>query len=229
VKAFFSWLAGRGAIAYDPAASLVLPKTEHRLPEATLSAEEVEAVLAVPDVSTPLGVRDRAMLEVLYSSAIRRAELAGLRVPDVDVARGTLFVRRGKGGRDRHVPVGERARAWVLAYRDQVRPTLVGQVDPGHLFLSAQGRPLDLDVLSRSVAGYVRAGAPERRGACHLFRHSVATLMLDNGADVRYVGELLGHQKLETTMLYTRVSLKKLREVHAATHPAEAGPIPRTA
>lgn len=228
VKAFFAWLAAHGTLPYDPASSLVLPRTEHRLPEAVLSAEEIEAVLAAPDTSTPLGVRDRAMVEVLYSSAIRRAELARLLVPDVDVSRGTLFVRQGKGARDRHVPIGVRAASWVAAWRDRVRPGFVIGADPGHLFLGTGGKPLDLDVLSRTVARYVRAAVPHRRGACHLFRHSAATLMLDNGADVRHVAEMLGHAKLETTMIYTRVSLQKLREVHAATHPAEAPSASRT-
>jgi integrase/recombinase XerD len=220
VKGFFAWMSQMGRIEVDPAASLVLPKTEHRLPEAVLSVEEVEAVLAVPDTTTIYGLRDRAMLEVFYSTAIRRTELMGLRVADIDHSRGTLFVRQGKGGRDRHVPIGERARMWVLRYVDEARPTLAPR-ESETLFLTYAGRSFAPDVLSKLVTGYVRAGAPAKHGSCHLFRHTAATLMLDNGADVRYVAEMLGHQKLETTMTYTRVSLAKLREVHAATHPAE--------
>jgi integrase/recombinase XerD len=221
IKGFFAWLARSGAIPFDPSASLVLPKTEHRLPEGVLSVEEVEAVLACPDTTTALGVRDRAILEVFYSSAIRRMELIGLRVADVDRARGTLFVRQGKGGRDRHVPIGERARSWVQSYCDEARPAFAPFPDIDTLFLTATGGPYAPDVLSRQVAAYIRAGAPDKHGSCHLFRHTTATLMLDAGADVRYVAEMLGHRKLETTMIYTRVSLAKLREVHAATHPAE--------
>jgi len=221
VKGFFAWLARMGTIPYDPAASLVLPKTEHRLPEAVLSVDEVEAVLAGPDTTTALGIRDRAILEVFYSTAIRRMELIGLRVSDVDHARGTLFVRQGKGGRDRYVPIGERACRWVERYCDDARPVLARRVDADTLFLTTNGGPLACDVLSRTVTAYVTAGAPAKHGSCHLFRHTAATLMLDAGADVRYVAEMLGHAKLETTMTYTRVSLAKLREVHAATHPAE--------
>jgi integrase/recombinase XerD len=228
VKGFFAWLVASGQLPADPAAAIVLPRVEHRLPEAVLSQEEVEAVLAVPDTTTPLGVRDRAVLEVLWSSAVRRAELVALRLQDVDFARGTLFVRKGKGGRDRHVPVGASARRWVARYRDDVRPELVSAYDAGVLFLTSKGTAFSPDVLSRTVAAYLRAGAPERSGSCHLFRHTAATLMLDNGADIRHVGELLGHAKLETTQIYTRVSLRKLREVHAAFHPAERdrSPVP---
>jgi integrase/recombinase XerD len=221
VKGLFAWLSNSGAVPYDPAASLALPKGERRLPEAVLSVEEVEAVLAQPDTSTVLGVRDRAILEVLYSTAIRRAELIHLRISDVDQARGSLFVRQGKGARDRFVPIGERARAWTQRYIDEVRPGLESRPHQTTLFLSVTGGPLAPDVLSRLVSAYVRAGAPAKPGSCHLFRHSTATLMLDAGADVRYIAEMLGHQKLETTMGYTRVSMAKLCEVHTRCHPAE--------
>jgi integrase/recombinase XerD len=221
VKGFFAWLAQSGHLAYDPALSLVLPKREHRVPESVLSVEEVEAVLAGPDTSTALGLRDRAILEVFYSSAIRRSELAHLRVADIDHARQTVFVRQGKGARDRFVPIGTRACAWVVRYLDEVRPHLEGDRRHPALFLSVTGGELAPDVLSKMVSAYVSAGAPTKKGSCHLFRHTAATLMLDAGADVRHIAEMLGHQKLETTMTYTRVSMAKLHEVHARCHPAE--------
>jgi len=220
VKLLFSWLARQGRLAFDPAAGIELPKVERRLPESTLTAEEVEAVLAGPDVSTPLGLRDRAVLEVFYSSALRRSELIGLRISDMDGARGTVFVRHGKGGKDRYVPIGERALAWARRYVEEVRPSLAKYPDAGVLFLSASGEPLCAEWLSRTVRAYVKAGAPAKKGSCHLFRHTAATLMLDGGADVRYVAEYLGHDKLESTKIYTRVSVEKLRAVHRATHPA---------
>jgi integrase/recombinase XerD len=141
--------------------------------------------------------------EVLYSSAIRRAELIALRIHDVDTARGTLFIRQGKGGRDRYAPIGSRAVGWLRRYLDEARPSLLRRVSEETLFLSATGGRLAPDVVSRAVSAYVRAGAPGRHGSCHLFRHTTATLMLDAGADVRYVNELLGHRKLDTTLLYT--------------------------
>jgi integrase/recombinase XerD len=219
VKGFFAWLASQGRIAFDPSIGVVLPKGEHRLPEATLSAQEAESVLSVPDVTSPLGLRDRAILEIFYSSAIRRAELIGLKIWDIDHGRGTLFVRQGKGARDRHVPISPRALLWAGRYVELVRPTFPSRSDNEFLFLSSTGEPLCADWLSRTVTAYIRAGAPTKRGSCHLFRHSAATLMLDGGADIRYVAEMLGHAKLETTQLYTRVSIAKLQAVHAATHP----------
>ena len=222
VKGFFSWLTGCGRLPYDPASALVLPRTEHRLPESTLSVDEVESVLSGPDTMTTLGIRDRAIMEVFYSTAIRRMELIALLVSDIDASRGTLFVRQGKGGRDRHVPIGERALHWVRRYNDEVRPHLALSPDCGTLFLTSYGGAYAPDVLSRQITAYMKAGAPTKRGSCHMFRHTAATLMLDGGADVRYVAEMLGHQKLETTMIYTRVSLTKLSAVHTACHPAEA-------
>jgi integrase/recombinase XerD len=221
VKGLFAWLAQSGHLAFDPSLSLVLPKREHRVPESVLSVDEVEAVLAGPDTTTLLGLRDRAILEVFYSSAIRRSELAHLRVADIDYARQTVFVRQGKGARDRFVPIGARACLWVTRYLDEVRPQLEGDRRHPALFLSVTGGELALDVLSKMVSAYVSAGAPTKKGSCHLFRHTAATLMLDAGADVRHIAEILGHQKLETTMTYTRVSMAKLHEVHARCHPAE--------
>ena len=221
VKGLFSWLAQSGDLALDPSLSLVLPKSAHRLPEAVLSVEEAEAVLEGPDTTTIVGLRDRAILEVLYSTAIRRAELLHLHVGDIDQARHSLFVRQGKGARDRFVPIGTRACAWVTRYLDEARPALEGHRHTSTLFLSASGGALAPDVVSRMVSAYVSAGAPAKRGSCHLFRHTAATLMLDAGADVRHIAAMLGHQKLETTMTYTRVSMAKLLEVHARCHPAE--------
>jgi integrase/recombinase XerD len=221
VKGLFAWLTRSEVLSFDPSLSLVLPKTEHRVPEAVLSVDEVEAVLAGPDTTTPLGLRDRAMLEVFYSTAIRRSELLHLRMTDIDFARRTLFVRQGKGARDRFVPIGERACEWVLRYLGEVRPELDRSRSHPALFLSVTGGPIAPDVISRLVSAYVSAGAPAKKGSCHLFRHTAATLMLDAGADVRFIAEMLGHQKLETTMNYTRVSMAKLQEVHARCHPAE--------
>ena len=144
-----------------------------------------------------------------------------LRVADIDHARHTVFVRQGKGARDRFVPIGARACGWVTRYLDEIRPQLEGDRHHPALFLSVSGGELALDVLSKMVRAYVSAGAPMKKGSCHLFRHTAATLMLDAGAHVRHIAEMLGHQKLETTMTYTRVSMVKLQEVHARCHPAE--------
>lgn len=219
VRGFFRWLTRQNVLVSNPASELELPRREHRLPKHVLSVHEAERVLAVPVVCEPLGLRDRAILELLYATGVRRSELLALRVDDVDVDRVTLTVRQGKGKRDRVVPLGERALAWVLAYVERVRPTLALAQDEGALFLTTQGEALSRIWITERVRKYVERSGVAKKGACHLFRHTMATLMLEGGADVRYVQEMLGHAKLETTQLYTQVSIHKLREIHAATHP----------
>lgn len=220
VAQFFSWLRREHRIVTNPAADLLMPRPDRRLPEATLSATEMAGLLSAPDVSLPLGLRDRAVLEVFYSCGLRRGELISLWLRDVDFDRGTVFVRRGKGAKDRYVPIGERALFWIRLYVEIVRPGFVTARFPDHLFLSSSGTPLCPDWLCRRVRGYLAASGIDKRGSCHLLRHTVATLMLEGGADIRYVAEMLGHSRLETTQRYTRVSIERLRTVHATCHPA---------
>ena len=139
LRAFFRWLTKHNHLAANPASELEMPREERRLPQ-TLSAAETEQVLAVPDLATPLGLRDRAILETPYSTGIRRMELGGLKLHDVDHARRVVFVRQGKGRKDRYVPIGERALGWVRRYLDEARPKLVCALDDGWLFLDASGR-----------------------------------------------------------------------------------------
>jgi integrase/recombinase XerD len=219
VKGYFRWLSRQNVIPANPAAEIEMPKREMRLPLVILTADEVERVATSIDLNEPLGVRDRAIVEVLYGTAIRRMELVQLRIEDVDAERGTLAVRQGKGKRDRLVPLGERALGWVEKYRRDVRAELVAGHDDGVLFLSQRGQPLTKMWVSHRVRVIVTESGIGKRGACHVFRHTAATLMLENGADVRMVQELLGHASLEATQLYTHVSIRKLQEVHAATHP----------
>ncbi len=197
-----------------------MPRPDRQLPEATLTSSEMVCLLGIPDVTTPLGLRNRAVLEVFYSSALRRSELIALRVTDVDLARGTLFVHRGKGAKDRYVPIGERALFWVQLFLGLVRPLFGSAQALEVLFVSSVGTPICADWLCRKIRTYLRQAGIHKRGSCHLIRHSVATLMLEGGADIRYVAELLGHARLETTQRYTRVSIDRLRSVHARCHPA---------
>lgn len=141
----------------NPASDIVLPKLPQRLPRAVLTVEEAEAVLAQPDVTLPEGLRDRAMLEVLYATGLRRAELSRLLLFDVDATRGTVFVREGKGRKDRVVPAGERALAWTLKYLEEARPKLVGVRDEGVLFLGDAGEGLHVDYLTQRVRQYIEA------------------------------------------------------------------------
>lgn len=220
LRCFFRFLARKNYILYSPAQDLELPKLGHRLPRATLTHEEAERVLAQPDVTTDLGVRDRAILETLYSTGIRRSELVRLCLFDLDVGRGTLAVRQGKGKKDRIVPIGERALDWIERYLRDVRPQLVVDASEQTLFVTAYGLPISSDSLSYHVTNYIEAADVGKKGSCHLFRHTMATLMLERGADVRIIQEILGHASLDATQIYTHLSITHLKQVHDETHPS---------
>lgn len=219
IRALFKWLARQNHILYNPASDLELPRMERRLPRHVLNVREVETVLAMPDLATPIGVRDRAMLETFYSTGIRRMELINLHLHDIDADRGTLMVRQGKGKKDRMVPVGDRALAWIGKYRDDVRAGFACGQDDGTLFLTTLGEAFVPNRMTQLVRDYVDAADIGKRGSCHLFRHSMATLMLENGADIRFIQAMLGHAELSTTQIYTQVSIRMLKQIHSATHP----------
>jgi integrase/recombinase XerD len=219
VRAFFKWLARHRVVLYDPTTALELPRPEKRIPRQVLTSGEVETVLNQPDTKTTTGLRDRAILEVLYSTGIRRAELCNLSVYDLDVARETLLVRLGKGKKDRMVPIGERALHWVDRYIKDARPEILVDPKSDILFLTERGGSLTRKRLTQLVHDYLAAAVPLKPGACHLLRHTMATLMLEHGADIRYIQEMLGHSNMNTTQIYTRVSIQKLKEIHTKTHP----------
>ncbi len=220
LRAWFKWLTQKRYVELNPASELELPKLGQRLPKHVLSLSEVETVINLADVTQPLGIRDRAMLETLYSTGIRRMELAGLCLQDIDVERGVLTVRQGKGRKDRVVPIGARALAWTEKYRHEVRPRLLADESETALYLTRLGEPFSGSSLTVLVSNYVTRAELGKTGSCHLFRHTMATLMHENGADIRFIQAILGHVKLDTTEIYTQVSIRKLKEVHDATHPA---------
>lgn len=228
VRMLLAWATRAKRITMNPAAELAMPKLPKRLPRAVLTVSEMERVLAAPDLTTPLGLRDRAILEVLYSTGIRRMELVGLDSTDLDPERGTLFVREGKGKKDRLVPIGERAVRWTLRYLDDVRPTLIEHAalratrhrSTTALFLSARGTRLRATKLTDRLHQYLVKAGIEKPGSVHIFRHTMATLMHDAGADIRDLQEMLGHAQLSTTEIYTHVSIERLKAVHTRTHPA---------
>ena len=220
VRGFFRWLVRENALLANPAADLVMPRAEKRLPRAVLTPLEADTVMNQPNVNDAIGLRDRAMLETLYSTGMRRSELLALRVDDVDIERRTVMIRLGKGRKDRLIPIGERAVAWIDKYLRDARTTLAIGSDEGFLFLTELGESMVPEYVTHRMRRYVEAAAVGKKGACHIFRHTMATAMLENGADVRYVQEMLGHVSLATTQIYTRVSIKKLQQIHTMTHPA---------
>lgn len=221
LRTFFCWLARNNYILYDPASGLELPRKERHLPRHVLSVSEVEQILSEPDIETPNGLRDRTILEVLYSTGIRRSEAAALRLSDIDAGRGALMVRQGKGKKDRFVPIGDRALSWIEKYITEARLLWYADLNDGPLFLTVNGNPLQPGYVTAIVRSYIRATELSKTGSCHLFRHSMATMMLENGADIRYIQEMLGHAYLSSTQVYTHVSIQKLKEVHQKTHPAK--------
>jgi integrase/recombinase XerD len=225
VRRWMTWLYKQGHLAEDVGKPFELPRPEQRLPLEVLTADEVESILNQTDVTRPVGLRDRAMLEVFYSTGIRNSELVSLQLYDVDEARGVLVIRQGKGKKDRVVPLGDRALQWIKKYVADVRPSLVALGTSGTiLFLNSKGRPFVRGHLSMLVRGYKRKAGITKVGSCHLLRHTAATLMMDNGADLRSLQEFLGHARLTTTQIYTHVSITRLQEVHKRTHPASRAP-----
>jgi integrase/recombinase XerD len=221
LRAFFRWLSRQGYMMYNPAADLDLPREGKRIPRNVLSVSEVEAIFSQVDLSKPLGVRDRAILETFYSTGMRRSELVHLQVRDIDMGRGLVMIIEGKGKKDRVVPIGERALTWIEKYLTEVRSVLAANADQddGALFLGVKGEGLSSCTITSICQRYILAAKIGKKGSCHIFRHTLATLMLDGGADIRYVQEILGHESLKTTQIYTRVSIGKLKEVHEKTHP----------
>ena len=219
LKLSFKWMAHRNYHPSDPSSELELPRIGYKLPF-VLNREEAELVLQQPKVQTAIGISDRAILEMLYSTGMRRMELLQLKLYAVDKKHGLVTIREGKGKRDRVVPVGERALFWLERYLTDGRPRIAGQPHDSVVFLTAAGRPFTPNHLSWLARRYVIAAGIGKSGACHIFRHTMATLMLEGGADIRYIQAMLGHVRLDTTKIYTHVSIRMLKQIHTATHPA---------
>ena len=220
IKLFFKWMAQKYHILNNPASELVMPREGHKLPGDILTKDEVELVLIQPNIDTPTGLRDRVMLELLYSTGMRRSEVTSLTLVDVDFNREIIMIREGKGRKDRVVPVGKRALSWLQKYLDEARPVLCKTMDAVHIFFTHDGSFFNKETLSENVRKYIIKSGVRKKGSCHLFRHTAATLMLENGADIRFIQQMLGHASLETTQVYTRVSITQLKQVHDLTHPS---------
>lgn len=227
LRGWCKWLTRDGHIPANPAADLELPRMPRTLPRVLLSVEQVRQLMGQPDVDGLTGVRDRAVLELLYGTGMRRSELMRLNLGDVDLVKGTVFIRQGKGRRDRYVPMGASAAHWVARYCAEVRPMIAAQgASPAlrgagttwALFLTDYGEPFEKGRMTDMVGRYLRRIGVEQ-GSCHALRHACATHMLEAGAELRYIQVLLGHADMSTTQIYTHVAIGKLVEVHAATHP----------
>lgn len=184
LRVWFRWMTRQNHILHNPASELELPRLGRALPKNIFSAQEVERIMQGCDLSDPIGLRDRAILEVLYSTGIRRLETVQLKLYDLSLDRGLILVH-GKGKKDRYTPIGERAIAWLEKYVREARPQLAVEPDDMTVFLTAQGEPFSRDHLSYTVKERVDAAKLGKTGSCHLFRHTMATLMHEGGADIR--------------------------------------------
>lgn len=222
VKRLFDHLTDTGRLLIHPAEHIVEIRRRQRLPRQVLSVKQVEQLLNAPDPNISLELRDRALLEVMYSTGIRVGELENVFVSEVNLAEQTLFVRQGKGNKERLVPLGSAAAEWVQRYLNEVRPTLVERRPQERvLFVVRSGRPLQQTQIREILRKYQRRCHLRKPVTPHGLRHACATHLLQAGADIRMIQQLLGHEKLDSTAIYTRVMPSDLKKVHREHHPQE--------
>jgi integrase/recombinase XerD len=217
VRGFHKYLVTDELAPIDPTINLETPRGWRRLPK-TLSGGDVEALLKQPDPATLIGLRDKAMLELLYATGLRVSELVGLKLNDINLERGFLIVV-GKGSKERAVPLGEAAASSVQAYLNRGRYLLLKGMDSDHLFISSKRQGITRQMFWERIKYYARKAGIERTVSPHTLRHSFATHLLDNGADLRAVQAMLGHSDISTTQIYTHVSRERLRKIHEKYHP----------
>jgi integrase/recombinase XerD len=221
VKSFFSFLAENDYIVADPAKKISYAKEPKKLPRSILTGPEAKKVLHAPDTKTVLGYRDRTILEILYSSGIRKEELLNVLITDVDYTEGIIRINGGKGKKDRVVPIGKIACRYIENYVKAIRPLLTQDLHNNYLFISMRGNRLSKNMIWEIVKSYTRKARIKKNISPHTFRHTCATLMLRNKANIRHIQELLGHSSLDSTQVYSHVSITDLKEVHSKCHPRE--------
>ncbi|WGI18303.1 site-specific tyrosine recombinase XerD [Latilactobacillus sakei] len=219
LRKFYQYLAREGRIQKDPMLQIDSPKQGRHLP-AILSSEEIERLLKTPDTSTPLGLRDRAILEVLYATGLRVSELVHLKLTDLHLSLG-LIQTLGKGDKERIIPIGDVAVDWINQYLERSRNRLTKGKDSPYLFVNFHGNGLTRQGIWKNLKVIVQAAGIDKDVTPHTLRHSFATVLLENGADLRIVQELLGHSDISTTQIYTHISKKHLTEVYQRSHPRD--------
>jgi integrase/recombinase XerD len=217
LKRFYGWCLRERRIKTDPTLKIDPPKLTPRFPK-VLSEADVEALLAAPDANTPLGMRDRAMFEVLYASGLRVSELVGLKVFEVNLDAGVVRVL-GKGSKERLVPLGEEAVDWVRRYKKDFRFSLLRKKSSDHLFITGRGEGMTRQAFWQNVKRYGARAVPNKHFSPHVLRHAFATHLINHGADLRVVQMLLGHADISTTQIYTHVARERMKILHAKHHP----------
>ncbi len=217
LRAFFKFLVLDGYLEQNPAQNLETPRVWHTLPE-YLTREEVEALLAGPDLESPHGMRDRCMLEVLYATGLRVSELIRLKLSEMNLEVG-IIQPVGKGDKQRVVPLGGSALRYLRSYLNRARPRFLKGRESAFVFLTQQGGPMSRQYFWMLLNRYAKAAGRQGRIGPHMLRHSFATHLLENGADLRAVQTMLGHADISTTQIYTHVTRHRLREIYNRTHP----------
>ena len=217
LRKFFQYLAQEKIIEKDPMLLIDTPKKKQHLPQ-VLTKEEVEKLLHSPNTSQVLGLRDRAMLELMYATGLRISEIINLKLEDLHLTMGTLQTL-GKGHKERIVPVGDEAIKWINRYLEEARPKLLKQKRSNYLFLNFHGNNLTRQGVWKNLKAEVRKAGIQKNITPHTLRHSFATHILENGADLRIVQELLGHADISTTQIYTHLSNKQLADIYNRAHP----------
>ncbi len=217
LKRFYGWCLRERHVKADPTLRLDPPKRAPRFPK-TLSEADVEALLAAPDVSTPLGLRDRTMLEVLYASGLRVSELVQVKVFEVSLDQNVVRVL-GKGSKERLVPLGEEAADWVRRFAAGARNDILGRRASDYLFITGRGAPMTRQAFWQIVKRYGSRAVPGKHLSPHVLRHAFATHLINHGADLRVVQMLLGHADISTTQIYTHVARERMKALHAKHHP----------
>lgn len=222
VKSLFRFLHEETIIARDPAAPLEHAREPQTLPRNILTPQEARKIIEAPDTGTPLGYRDRTILETLYATGIRKLELMNLTLADVNLDEELLRLNGGKGAKDRVVPLTAVAARFLESYINAVRPKLLGKKASNRLFLSLRGLPIARNTLGSVVEKYAKRARVKKRVTCHLWRHSCATHLLQRKANLRHVQEILGHRSLATTERYLHLTITELKEAHRKHHPRES-------
>lgn len=217
LRKFYRFLLREGAISADPMTKIDTPKRAQHLP-ASLSSQEVDALMAKPDTDKPLGLRDRAIFELMYATGLRVSEVVDLRLDQLHLAMNLLQVT-GKGDKERLVPISPQATQWVDRYLQEARPKLLKRVQPKNVFVNFHGGPMTRQGIWKNLKAYIASIGIEKDVTPHTLRHSFATRLLENGADLRVVQELLGHSDISTTQIYTHLSNQHLVAVYHKTHP----------
>jgi integrase/recombinase XerD len=220
IKGYLKFLHYYSVLDSDFYKKFELPRVPRKLPKNIPEPSDVERIFLQTEVAGFLKLRDRALLELLYATGIRRCELARLDIAHIEFKHRVVWVHNGKGSQDRVVPIADRALYWIKRYIDELRPKLASIESGDALFLGLRGQRLELSALTELVGNYVARSGVGKQGACHLFRHTAATHMVRGGADVRFVQEFLGHKDINSTIIYTHLTINDLSEVYSDCHPA---------